>query len=246
MYKKILVMSNNCFSLEGSNGRTLAGLVKGWPIDRIAQFYTYNQMPNSDVCNNYFRITDKQALLAIFKGSVNGEIDLKEKKNEKSLVPHLRLAKFRKPLVLLLRNFIWDLGFWKGKYFNNWVKEFNPELIFFQAGHSSYRFKIATDLAKKRNIPLVIYNSEGYYFKDFNYMENAKLTKMFYSVFIKKFRKKLRATTNYASHTIYNCEPLKEDFDFEFNKPSSIIYNASDVIATPYQYNENKSLNYLI
>tara|TARA_R110001606_G_scaffold24223_3_gene80429 strand:- start:7110 stop:8375 length:1266 start_codon:yes stop_codon:yes gene_type:complete len=242
MYKKILVISNNCFSLENSNGRTLAGFVKGWPIDRIAQFYTYNEVPNSGVCNNYFRVTDKQALFSMLKGSVAGKVDLFEAKKEKVRGPQKRLTKFRNPLIMLLRNFIWDLGFWKGKYFNDWVNVFNPDLIFVQAGDTAYRLRIATNLAKKRNIPLIIYNSENYYFKDYNYMSNTKFTNIFYSVFIKKFRKQLRASVNYALHTIYNNEPLKEDFDAEFNKPSSVIYNPSDIIPIPYGNTENKKL----
>lgn len=245
MYKRLLVIGNNCFSQENSNGRTMSGFVKGWPIDHIAQFYTYNELPNSDVCNNYFRVTDKQALLSIFKGPVAGKI-IFTKFIQKPPILKKSLAKYRNPLVLLLRNFIWNIGFWKGKHFMNWVNEFNPEVIFAQAGDTAFRLKIATDLAKEKNIPLVVYNSEGYYFKRYNYMKDARLTKLFYPLFINNFRNQLRKTVEYAAHTFYSCESLKEDFDLEFNMPSSVIYTASDITPTiNYEEKKNLKLSYI-
>lgn len=247
MYKRILVISHNSFSQENSNGRTMAGFFKGWPKDKLAQFFTYNEIPNSDVCENYFRVTDKQALYSIWKGSVNTKFDKEEKKVEKNNLDKKNLSKLKNPLTLLIRNFVWNLNCWKGRYFNNWVDKFNPEIIFLQVGDTTYRLKLATYLAKERKIPLVLFNSEGYYFKESNYMIDSGITSKLYPLAIKSFRKQFKKTIDYASHTIYTNEQLKEDYDKVFNKPSSVIYTASDVIPTPYVYDATKkiSLSYL-
>lgn len=241
MKKRILVVSNNCFSLENSNGRTLANLLNGWPSDKLAQFYTHNEIPNYEGCNNYFRVTDKQALLSLFQGGVSGKVE-KANSIKPSVVKPKSYSKYRNPLVLILRNIIWNLGFWKGRCFQDWIDEFNPELILVQAGDTAYRLKLATDIAKKRNIPLLVYNSEGYYFKELNYFTSARASRYFYPLFISLFRKQLEKTTAYASHTIYCCEPLKNDFDVEFGKPSTVIYTASIIMPTPLISVDNKQL----
>ena len=68
IYPKVLVISNNCFSKTDSNGRTLAGFFYDYPKDKLAQFYIQNATPDFEVCNNYFRVTDSEALSSFLKG----------------------------------------------------------------------------------------------------------------------------------------------------------------------------------
>ena len=51
-YPKVLVISNECFSNESSNGRTLKNLFYGWPINKLAQFYIISKKPDFQTCNN--------------------------------------------------------------------------------------------------------------------------------------------------------------------------------------------------
>ena len=63
--KKILIISNNCLSQEGSNGRTIDNIIHGWRSDKVAQFYIQDAYPDSSICENYFRVTDIDALKSI-------------------------------------------------------------------------------------------------------------------------------------------------------------------------------------
>ncbi|MEG2402761.1 MAG: hypothetical protein RSB34_07500, partial [Muribaculaceae bacterium] len=63
-YPRTLVISNNSFSLTNSNGRTLGNFFIGWPKESLAQFCISSDGPNYDICNNYYCITDKEALKA--------------------------------------------------------------------------------------------------------------------------------------------------------------------------------------
>ena len=66
MDKRVLVVSNNCFSYTDSNGRTLGMLFKEWNISKLAQFYIQDKLPDTDVCNNFYRVTDKQMMKSFF------------------------------------------------------------------------------------------------------------------------------------------------------------------------------------
>ena len=59
--KKVLVISNGCFSLTDSNGRTLAKLFNGYDPTRLAHLHTYGT-PDFNVCSNYYKISDRDAL----------------------------------------------------------------------------------------------------------------------------------------------------------------------------------------
>ena len=65
--KKLLVISNGCFSLTDSNGRTLEKLLKDYDPENLAQVFTYGT-PDFDMCENYYRVTDKDVIKALFKG----------------------------------------------------------------------------------------------------------------------------------------------------------------------------------
>ena len=65
--KKVLVISNNCFSLSNSNGRTLGNLFVGWPKSDLAQFCVIAQDPNWELCDNYYCLEDKTVLKSFIK-----------------------------------------------------------------------------------------------------------------------------------------------------------------------------------
>jgi hypothetical protein len=54
------------------------------------------------------------------------------------------------------------------KSFNDWVEEYHPDLILLMNGDSYFMHKIADDLVKKYNLPMIIFNCEAYYFLDKN------------------------------------------------------------------------------
>jgi len=227
---KILIFSNNCFSKTNSNGRTLAKLLEGYPKERIAQFYIQHDEPDFERCDNYFKVTDSDALSAFIRKKQVGK-RVVEVESNKEQPKNERKTKKRTPLKMLLRELVWKSGKWKGGEYNSWVESFSPDVVLIQAGDNAFLLKIATDLAKEKNIPLIVYNTEGYYFKKKNYMKGSGLPAIFYPLFRSQFKKQFKKTMRLASCIVYNCDLLKEDYDRHFNCPSYVIYNSSDIIA---------------
>ena len=109
-YPRILVISNNCFSKTDSNGRTLGNFFMGWPKERLAQFYIQNAYPDLDVCENYFRVTDSQALKSIFGKKRGGRVKKSDAVSDTVSNSAVSTNKTkRNALTMILRNIVWKI-----------------------------------------------------------------------------------------------------------------------------------------
>ena len=227
-YPNVLVVSHNCFSDSGSNGRTLANFFEGYPIQKLAQLYIYNENPIVSTCDNYYRVTDMDAVKSVFSSQYGGIIKREQAHQErKPDDPHHSIKKT--PLICCVRELVWNIGRWNNKRLWKWIDDFNPEVILFQAGDAAFLFNFVRKLAQKRDIPLVIYNSEGYYFKEFDYFRSSGIHKLMYPVFHRQFCRAFRKCIKMAKMSIYCCEKLKTDYDAEFGLPSEVIPTVTQV-----------------
>jgi glycosyltransferase involved in cell wall biosynthesis len=227
-YPRVLVISHNCLSKRGSNGRTLANFLINWPIDCLAQFYISNEIPDSPVCKNYFRVTDTEALKAFLKGIEVGGIIKIEQANcdedsdylNKLYIRHRKRTAFN----YIVRNFIWDSNRWRNKSFEEWVDKFNPDVVLLQLGDYAFMLRIALSIAKERNIPLVVYNSEDYYFKD------RYSASLFYHYYRRDYKRQVRKLLSYASQSIYISDMLRETYEKQFQHDSTTIMTSTDMV----------------
>lgn len=226
---KTLVLGNECLSQATSNGRTLRNFLVGWPKEKLAQFTLQTKHPDFDLCDNYFCTTDTQALHAFLgKGFGGGVIKSREEIGLSDTTSGGR-TRSRTALTMLLRELVWNSRRWTKNGFWQWVDEFAPELVLLQAGDCGFMFRLAEDVARKYNIPLVIYNSEGYYFKKFDYFQGKGLAHWVYPIFRKRFCRQFERTMKYAACSIYICKPLQEDYDAALGLPSHTVYTATTV-----------------
>lgn len=230
MNKRVLIFANNALSKSNSNGRTLLNLLGECNKENLAQFYIQNDTPDFDVCNNYFFVSDSAVLRAFLKRESAGRVVCKiadEKRENATTVSNGKKLP-RNPLTMLIRDFLWNRNGWR-VLFNDWVKAFDPECVLLQAGDTPFLFNLALETAKKYRIPMLIYNSEDYYFKNYNYFKNSGITGVFYPIFRSKLKKATKTAINYATISIYISEDLKNIYDAEFSKPSVAIYTATDI-----------------
>lgn len=227
-YPKILVFSHNCFSKHGSNGRTLANFFIDWPQKSLAQFYINNEIPDSEVCNNYYRVTDIEVLKSVLKKVKVGKHIENEKlvnstEENKNLNTLYQRSRKRTSLNYLIRNFLWDQEKWRSKEFEEWVDKFDPELILLQLGDYSFMLRLALKLAQSKEIPLIIYNSEDYYFKD------QKSFSPLYHLYRFDYKRQVERVVNYASHSIYNSRMLQNTYNKKFEHESTVIMTSSEI-----------------
>lgn len=232
-YPRVLVVSNNCFSSTGSNGQTLAALFVGRPTSRIAQFYIKDEVPDSPVCRNYFRVTDVQAVRAILarRRPAGGRVEVASAIDSANSMADTRSGPRKTPFTALARNLAWRSGAWARNGFVSWVEAFGPEVVVLQAGDSAFMYSIATQTARKMRIPLVIYNSEDYYFKTRDFMSKRKgwVSTVLYAAFLRGLRKQTEKAIEYASCSIYNSDMLRQTYEERFRAPATTVMTATSV-----------------
>lgn len=231
-YKRILIISHNCLSKTGSNGRTLGNYLKGWPQDKIAQIYIHAEYPDFSICNNYFCVTDTQVFKSVLnrKRAGNSVVEKQELQavgaNENKKKKHKSF--FKNSLFFILRNSVWNSKFWNREQINTWVANYKPEVILVQAGDAPFLFDFACGIKDNFNAQLVVYNTEGYYFKKASYLPENIISKRFFPVYIRKLKKSYDKMVGLAKAEIYNCDLLRCDYERVFHSGSRVIYNSSE------------------
>lgn len=243
--KRVLVVSNNCFSPSNSNGRTLGNLFYGWPKENLAQFCVIAQDPAWDVCTNYYCLEDRTVLSAFkhCRKAVGRRLSapVGKSKDENQVDTKRRNIGRKTLLKMMLREMVWAHNRWKSRDFERWVDAFNPNVVVLQFGDSSFMIDIALYIAQSRQIPLVVYNTEGYYFFDKFWYSSSCSDSLFFPFYKRSFHHRVKRLMNYACHSVYLNDELKDDYDYAFEKPSSVIYNSSSMqVGTPPVFTEGK------
>lgn len=227
--KRVLIISNNALNKANSNGRTLMNLFCSEDSESLAQFFLQGE-PDFEACKNYFSASDSAVLKAVLKRRSAGRAVEKSEPQSQAMPESGKVKKKmpKNPLTMLIRNFFWSRKCWR-KNFYNWVDGFKPECVLFQAGDAPFLYNISLEIARKYGVPLVIYNSEDYYFKDYNYFRDSGITGAFYPTFRSILKKAVKKALDYAAISVYISEDLKDTYDKEFGKNSVAIYTATEV-----------------
>jgi len=232
---KVLVISHNCFSKSGSNGRTLKMFFEDYPKEKLAQLFVVNEIPDEEQCGEYYRITDMDIVKSMFRCTSPGtkvSVDEKRSRNEQRAPKRDRgeniIQKIKASTSsLLIREWIWRSPLWKKKQINDWIEKFNPEIVLFQAGNLGYLCRFSEKIAEKYNIPLIVYNSEGYFFKKYNYVKGTLRKSVIFDMYQRIFRKNFSNMMRNVDKAIYISEELKNAYDKAFSCESYYIMTAT-------------------
>lgn len=234
---RVLVLANNSLSDNNSNGRTLAGFLRDWDKKDLAQIYITSELPQSTVCERFYRITDNEVLNAV----------LKRKKNVGGIVQNDFLQKIVKSntkkrkkniAAIMARDMLWSTNVWWTDELKKWIADFKPEVLLLFAGESCFTNRMAAKISKHCGVPIVVYNSEAYYFKDKNYLKGSVLSEILYPIFHAGFKRSFKNMMKLVKAEIYINDKLKKAYDSEFYGNSYVIYTSSSV-----EYREKISTN---
>lgn len=230
-YKRLLIISHNCLSKSGSNGRTLANLIDGWPKDKMAQFYIHSEYPRFDICDRYYCIPDIALLKSLLKRNNPGwVVEQKEETSEKiATVSPGKKDKLKNSIFILFREALWKSRLWKRTRFEKWVSDFSPEVVLIQAGDAGFLFDLAIDISRKYHASIVVYNTEGYYFKDVSYLAENRVSNLVYPKLHRCFQKAYDNLIETSKAEIYNCDLLRDDYEAVFHTDSKVILTTSDL-----------------
>lgn len=223
--KKILIISNNSLSTTSSVGKTLASFFDSYQPENIRQIYFKEESPTSEVASSYFQITDRDMVHKFFKRRHNvGEI--KEVSNKTKSKSNISGNSFKKSILLnnftrILREIIWMDKNWNNDFFNIWLDEFKPEIIFFYAGDTGYAYNIFKYIKSKYKSKSIIYIADDYILKRFELSP-------FWWVRRNMIVRKMREVISEADMFLTISKEMSMLYYKIFNKKSNIFLNMSE------------------
>ncbi|MBQ2932566.1 MAG: hypothetical protein IJE62_07010 [Clostridia bacterium] len=249
MSLKVLVVSHNVFSFSSNMGRTLANFFKSFPCEDIAQLYFHTQVPTTDICKNYFRITDFDILKK--KKSETGKRlseadirkDLKTERVDEGVEAQIyQFGRKRRPWMYIGRNILWGLGKWKNDRMEEWIDEFDPDIVFFASGDYTFAYKIAMWVSGYKKIPIVTYVCDDFYF-----LKRKSMSPLYY---INRFDFKRTMKKLFKEHkeTVMICDELSRDYKKEFGINPTTVMTVSDLTGKELEEvkaNDNIKISYI-
>ncbi|MBQ3356279.1 MAG: hypothetical protein IJG45_04110 [Oscillospiraceae bacterium] len=247
--KKVLIISHNPLTTYHNMGMTLLQLFHAYPREKICQIYIYPTIPDLDRCASFFRVTDKDVLnsyMSFFR--VKGrEIDpsqidtarheMYERPQDEKLYKN---PKNKRASRMLLRDLMWKCTHWYNDTMKQWLDEQKPEAIFVAPGPGKFLYDIALKISKDRNLPIVTYICDEYYFVDRAAQPLMRLQQ-------RQLQKKIAKLLGRSAHLITICDELKTDYETYFHIPTTVLMTGSTLPAADAPRTETapQSITYL-
>lgn len=234
MTLKVLVNTVSAWS-DSVGSNTMSELLKDYPKDKLACLYIRADQSDSTSCCHYFHIFEGRVLKSVLKWNmVTGEeywlddakTDNQELGEEKAR--YNKYGKGRNRLYLFAREFVWVLGHWKSKELDAFLKDFNPEIVFFPIESYIHFNRINEYIIKKCHPKVVL----GYMWDDnFTYKQHrGSLGFYIHRWWLRHGVKRLVRKCN----TVFAiCPKMKRELDAEFGIDSVLltkpIYHFNDL-----------------
>lgn len=223
-------------------GKTLLSLFSEFEREELCQMYIYPSVPDMDRCSSYFRVTDKDVLRTLPFGKPGIEIERKligetaglyEKPEDESFY---RNRKNKSALRRLLRDVMWQLSRWNNDQLKNWLDKEKPDCIFVAPGVAKFLYNFALRIAEDRQIPVVSYVCDEYYFVK---RPDAVLDRLR----LKLLQKKIKELMHVSDRLVVISEELRSAYSNEFGVEtetlmtgaSGEIKNQPKVITSPQE-----------
>ena len=169
---RVLLVSHNVLGGSTAMGKTMASLLANAPAYHLAQVYFHSEVPTSDACSTYFRITDVDVLHSIFgRGRAGHEVAAAERRmgevrsrTDKGALAHVyQLGRRRTPLTYAARGALWRMGHIDEEALLRWARAFAPDVILFAAGDYAFAYDVVTLLTEQLALPVVLWCMDDYY-----------------------------------------------------------------------------------
>lgn len=243
---KILVVSFNGFSDTNANGKTLQALLSAYGAEELVQFYRGHESANFNFAASYFHVTDKEMLksfflkrpIGVYAGTAVTNTEPAKAQETAALSSSLRKHNYNF-VLRWARELLWCIAPWGKRKFRKWIKEQAPKAIVYMVGESIFEDRLVRKIARKNNLPIILYNCEGYRLVDLK--QRRGIERMFYKT-VEKSYAKLQKT---ASLVIYNCDYLKRRYQKMYTHPenATLAFNAAAFDTTAYEGMDKKTIS---
>ena len=224
MEKKVLVCSIPCWNNK-TGFDTFSNLLDGYDSDKIASLYMRNGVPDSNVCDNYFFISENAVIKSILNRKIktgkrvftDNSIDQEEIKDIAIVANMYKNSSVKRNyLFLYAREILWKIGRWKTKELDTFLDEFKPDIVLFSMEGYIYFNRINRYILKKTKAKGI-----GYFWDDnFTYRQSNHLGHRIYRFFQ---RRDLKKTAKLCSDFFAITQKTKVEADEFFGIDCKIL-----------------------
>ncbi len=220
---KILIISHNPLTKQSNMGLTFQSLFARVQPEELCQLYVYPTVPDEARCHSFYRITDKEALKAVFSCRAPGGViaasqiqpdqGVFENAQDEALY---RSRKNKSALRRLGRDLIWQLSGWYSKDLRQWLEREQPDRIFVAPGVAKFLYDMALRISRDRNIPIVSYVCDEFYFirRPDQLLDRLRL---------KLLQRKMEALMAHTSQLVTISQELKESYSRHFGVKATVV-----------------------
>lgn len=223
MGKRILITSIPCWN-QRSGANTYSALFDGFDKKSLANIYISPELPDSNVCSRYFNIREWKVVKSIFNRNVvtGEEMFVNDKLDNEQLTHELQLtkkfARKRRRVFLWLRELAWYVGKWKSRELDNFLDDFNPEVLVFSIESYPYYNRINEYIIHKCKPKKII----GYLWDD-NFTYKQFPNSLLFKIERYFLRKQVKRIVGLCSNVLAISPKMKEECDAEFGIDSVLI-----------------------
>lgn len=226
---KILVIGINSWR-DNTGINTLINFFKGWDKENLAHLYTKSNLPKTEICDTFFRISENLVIKSVFKrdtktGSiVQNETVVSDEDKKSAEEEKKRYANKGKSSVLLsvCRELVWKFGRWKTKELDEFIQNYDADVLFLPVYPTIYMCRIQKYIMKKTGKPSVTYLADdNYTYKSVSKNPLALLHRFFLRRYVKYIVKE-------SKQLMVIAPKQKEEYDKIFDKDSVILTKGID------------------
>jgi len=224
---KVLVVSINGWR-DNTGINTLISFFEDWDIDAIAQIYTRDVLPNTRVCNKFFRISEKKLIKSIFKRNVHSGTVVQNTPDIAGVDANSLYNLKHNHLMSFAREIVWMIGNWRTKELKCFLDEYEPDVLFFPTYASTYMNRLQLFIAEYTKKPIVLYASDDNY----SYLSvNKDPLSLLMRMMTRKHQLKLFKR---ASKVLVISPKQKEEYDKQFNISCDVMTKGIDYSTVKY------------
>ncbi len=246
---KILVFSRTPWRTDNSFGNTYSNWFSKMDGVEVAHICLADGVFNKEVnVNRYFQVSEKALTKSIFTRKKVGNTTsallqvLKNEKKDKSFFGKLvgYCKKHRLSLFFLLRELIWKYGKVNYDGMKSFIKDFNPDIVFFPMYYAGYVDRIAIKALDGMNVPIVLEAAiDVYSLKQISYDPFFWINRFY-------VRHKTRQIIKKAHLLYVISDKQKSDYGQFFKLPIKVMYKFPDMERLKFNYETSeRQLRYL-
>ena len=220
-------------------GKTFLSLFSEFKKEQLCQLYIHPTIPDLDICSSYFQITDKQIISAGWFGKAGDEISadsiaklIEQQKNGQVTMS----ASWQgiSPHKCLIRDLVWKMSKWYSKKLRQWLDRESPSVIFVAPGYAKFLYDIALKISKDRNIPIVTYICDDYYFV-------TPSASLLGKIYLARLQKKMDQLMDKTSKLVAISEEIANAYNNRFGVPVQVIMTGAEKSLFT-EYNEKNGI----